>query len=66
MPSNTITGIFFIAVGLFTLAMTLLKPSFYWNSRRAKRLRGLLGDGITTIFYIIIAILCIFYGVKVL
>jgi vacuolar-type H+-ATPase subunit I/STV1 len=59
-------GILFIVAGIFTLLMTLIKPSFYWNSRKAMRLRRLVGDPIASIIYILIAIFCISYGIRIL
>lgn len=52
-------GIIILLIGLFITICTLAKPSFYWENRKALRLRRLVGDGITTILYLIIGILCI-------
>ena len=60
------SGIVFIAAGIFTLVMTLLKPPFYWHSRKAMRLRRLVGDTLTSMIYIVIALFCIYHGVKIL
>jgi len=43
-----------IGVGVFTLACTYFKPSFYWNSRKARRTRNLFGDsGASIVYYIL-------------
>lgn len=47
-------GLFLIAVGLFALICTFLKPDFYWNSRKATRMRRLIGDfGASLLYYLI-------------
>ncbi|MCK8060619.1 MULTISPECIES: hypothetical protein [unclassified Fusibacter] len=47
-------GFIILAAGLFALICTVIKPSFYWESRKAKRMRKLMGDGITTVIYLVI------------
>ncbi len=47
-------GILLVAVGAFTIFCTLTKPGFYWNSRRAQRMRRFIGDGATTLLYLVI------------
>lgn len=49
-----IGGIIFILIGLFSIICTIKKPNFFWESRKALRMRKLLGDKITSIFYIVI------------
>ncbi|MBU5426613.1 hypothetical protein KQI41_09370 [Tissierella pigra] len=56
-------SVVFIIVGIFAVICTIFKPSFYWKSRKAIRLRRLIGDKATTILYIFIGILIIFLGV---
>ncbi len=46
----------FLICGLFTLLLTILKPAFYWESRKARSLRRLVGDTTASIIYIVIAI----------
>lgn len=57
-------GIILLVVGVFTLVMTIKKPDFYWESRKAKNLRWILGDKWTTIFYIALACFMLFFGFK--
>lgn len=47
-------GFLFIVLGIFTLVCTFYKPSFYWESRKAKSMRKLIGDNGTTMLYYII------------
>ncbi|PAB60230.1 hypothetical protein [Anaeromicrobium sediminis] len=47
-------SILFLIAGLFAIICTLKKPAFYWESRKARRMRGFIGDTGTTIFYLII------------
>lgn len=47
-------GLILIALGLFTLICTFLKPDFYWNSRKATRMRRFIGDlGANILYYLI-------------
>ncbi|HHY78413.1 MAG TPA: hypothetical protein GX498_07925 [Clostridiales bacterium] len=57
------TAIILILIGLFAVICTLLKPTFYWEHRKALILRKLLGDRITTIFYLVLGILLIGLGI---
>ncbi len=61
-----LTGIFFIAVGVFLMIMTFLKPPLYWNSSRALKLRNRFGDAIANIIYILLSIFLIFAGASML
>ncbi|WP_053956105.1 hypothetical protein [Inediibacterium massiliense] len=49
-------SILILLVSIFTIICTLLKPPFYWESRKAKNLRRFLGDGGATIVYLLIGI----------
>lgn len=49
-----VTSIFILGAGLFSIICTILKPAFYWESRKAKQLRNLLGNTATSVFYILI------------
>lgn len=53
------TSIFLLLAGLFAIICTLKKPAFYWESRRAKRLRRFIGDTAATFFYIGIGIILV-------
>jgi len=54
-----IGGIIFILIGLFSIICTIKKPNFFWESRKALRMRKLLGDKITSIFYIVVGALAL-------
>ena len=60
------TGIILIVIGVFTLAMTILKPPFYWGSRKALRMRRLFGDSLASTIYLIVAIVLIYFGYTML
>ncbi|SHI57945.1 hypothetical protein [Lutispora thermophila] len=60
------TAVVILFIGLFTTICTLLKPDFYWENRKAVALRKLVGDRIAAIFYLIIGILCIGFGIAIL
>lgn len=49
-------SIVLLAAGLFAIICTVLKPDFYWESRKAKRLRNLIGNTGTSVLYIVIGI----------
>lgn len=44
-------AIIFMAFGLGAIGLTYFKPSFYWNARKATRLRNLIGDKATALVY---------------
>lgn len=44
-------NLFIIGIGLFTIICTYFKPNFYWESRKAVRMRNLLGDTYTSLLY---------------
>lgn len=56
-------GIILILIGVFTLVCSIAKPNFYWNSRKANRMRKFVGDGMTTIIYLVLSILSIVVGI---
>lgn len=52
-----------IAWGLYELFGITVKPAFYWErSRRMKLARAHLGDRKTTIFYLVLALLLVGFG----
>ncbi len=53
----------FIGIGIFTLVCTFLKPSFYWESRKARGMRKLIGDRGTSVMYYIIGLAVMVIGV---
>lgn len=59
----TMDAIILIIAGLFTLILTILKPGFFWNHRKAIALRKRIGDGATSIIYLVIGGFCLIVGV---
>lgn len=57
------TSILLICVGLFAIIATIIKPNFYWNSRKARRFRKFFGDTVTTIIYLAIGSFAIILGI---
>jgi hypothetical protein len=55
--------ILLIGAGIFTLICTFFKPDFYWESRKARRMRGIFGDTGATLFYIILGIGLIVFAI---
>lgn len=56
-------GILLIVFAVFAISCTYFKPSFYWDSRKAARLRNLLGDLGTSIFYYAIGVMLLVFGI---
>jgi Flp pilus assembly protein TadB len=56
-------SIVLVIVGIFAIICTIMKPRFYWESRKATRLRRLIGDTAASILYIIIGILASGIGI---
>lgn len=54
--------IFLIGLGLINIILSILKPPFFWSSRKALRVRSFLGDTITMILYIGIGIFLVYIG----
>lgn len=52
-----------IGLGLFLIYANLVKPDFYWNSRRIKMRREYLGDRNTVVMYSVIGAIFIMVGV---
>ncbi len=48
--------IFAIFAGLGTIYLTVTKPDFYWNHRKAVAMRKIFGDRGATLFYLLIGI----------
>lgn len=59
-------GIILILIGVFTLVCSITKPNFYWNSRKARSMRKFVGDGMTTIIYLVLSIISIVVGIGML
>ena len=49
----------FFAVGVFTVVCTIKKPAFYWESRKARNMRELIGDRGAEIFYVLLGLFLI-------
>lgn len=58
------SSVLFIFIGLFAIILTILKPSFYWNSRKARGLRRVVGDLGATIIYLAIGLVSLYMGIK--
>ena len=52
-----------LIIGIMTLILSILKPNFYWNSRKAMRSRRLFGDAITQLMYIGIGVALIIVSI---
>jgi hypothetical protein len=53
----------FILFGLYTVLGMLLRPDFYWNRRRMRQARQLLGDTRTRILYMALGAIALVVGV---
>jgi hypothetical protein len=62
MTLVNIIDILLIGLGLFLIYVNLVKPDFYWNSRRIKMRRDYLGDRNTIVMYIVIGVIFIAVG----
>lgn len=56
-------GILFMVIGGFILLGTYFKPGFYWNARKAMRLRNIIGDQATAILYYAIGAVLLVLGI---
>ncbi|CAH2213256.1 hypothetical protein [Tepidibacter aestuarii] len=56
-------SVLFILIGLYTIIATVKKPAFFWENRKAKVMRKIVGDKIASVFYM--AIGCFISGVGV-
>lgn len=59
-------SVILILVGIFTFTCTLKKPNFFWEHRKAKFLRKIIGDRATVIFYLIISVIATVVGLLVM
>jgi uncharacterized membrane protein YecN with MAPEG domain len=59
-------AILVITLGLVVAALTITRPSFYWESRRARFMRRIIGDRATVVLYLVIALICIGSGIVML
>jgi tetratricopeptide (TPR) repeat protein len=56
-------AIYFIIAGTIIGILTLFKPNFFWNHRKAAFVRRFLGDRGTTIFYLIVSVAMLTFGI---
>ncbi len=56
-------GLFFIAIGIFAIVGAVKKPRFFWEARKARSMRRIFGDKITSIFYTAIGLFLCGFGV---
>lgn len=47
-------SILFILIGLYTIIATVKKPDFFWENRKAKVMRKIVGDKIASASYMAI------------
>jgi hypothetical protein len=52
-----------IVLGAVVAALTLLKPAFFWEHRRARTMRRLIGDTGTTVLYLGISLVLLGLGI---
>ncbi len=55
-----------IVLGLALAALTIKRPTFFWESRRARFMRSIIGDKGTIILYLAIALFCVGSGIAML
>ena len=55
-------GYISIALGVYVLFCTLIKPRFFWESKKATRLRKSIGDSKAAIVYYVIAGIALLVG----
>lgn len=51
---NLKMSLLFILIGLYTIIATIKKPNFFWENKKAKLMRKIIGDKVTSIFYMAI------------
>ncbi len=51
-----------VLLGLVTLSGTLIRPAWFWNTRKARRGREILGDGPYTSLLIALGIVLVYMG----
>lgn len=56
-------GILFVVLGVVIIILTVLRLPFFWNGRKALRMRRLLGDTITMVLYVGIGIMLSTIGI---
>lgn len=56
-------SIILLIIGAFIILGVMAKPSFFWNHRKAVALRNAIGDKGTFIFYLLIGIGALLFGI---
>ncbi len=56
-------GYISIALGVYVLLCTLIKPKFFWSSKKATRLRNSIGDDKAALVYYVIAAIALLVGI---
>lgn len=51
-----------VLFGLFTLSGTLIRPAWFWNSRKARRARAAFGDRLYPAFLSGLALVLVYLG----
>jgi len=62
MECGLFMGYISIALGVYILLCTLLKPKFFWESKKAIRLRKSIGENKAAIVYYVIAGIALLIG----
>jgi hypothetical protein len=52
----------FVLFGLFALSGTLFRPAWFWNSRKARQGRAILGDRLYGAFLNVLAFFVVYMG----
>jgi hypothetical protein len=55
--------VFWVGMGVFLAVLTLAKPWWFWDNYRARWLRNLVGDEVTTVLYLTLAVMLMAVGV---
>jgi uncharacterized membrane protein YedE/YeeE len=54
-----------IGAGVIILILSIVRPAFFWNTRKALRMRRLIGDSAAMLLYIAISIFIIYIGITI-
>lgn len=60
----TFTEIILYIFALYPILVGIFTPEVYWNTKRTRRTRKLLGDKLTRIIFVLVGIAIIFIGIN--
>lgn len=63
MDRYSLSYLIFTIYGVFVLYGIINKPNYVWESKASIRFRKMLGDKMTVIYYAILSIFLIFFGI---